>query len=53
VRALRGVGPDGVEMKQPRYKLATIMKAETIDLALQVVSKGDRLRNITQNGQFL
>jgi hypothetical protein len=53
VRALRGVEPDGVEMKQPRYKLATIMKAETIDLALHVVSKGDRLRDITQNGQFL
>lgn len=27
VRAVRGIEPDGVEMKQPRYKLATIMKA--------------------------
>jgi hypothetical protein len=27
VRALRGVEPDGIEMKQARYKLSTIMKA--------------------------
>jgi hypothetical protein len=27
VRAMRGIEPDGVEMKQPRYRLATIMRA--------------------------